>query len=478
MITGISFLNGRLLFKTVIEIIEGAPGHDKETKFLNKAAAVFNYRRCGLVPPKKTGLLLNAASAEVKSYCSARAAAVLHTIMEENNPALLEMWLSACDQRSRLVSPDTLPGLLEKAAQQHFLRPLAVKCSGNRGLWISQFNSAWDYFHLLPVEEIWQTGKPEDRVKVLKELRQTAPDKAREWLQQTWEQENAAAKAELLKCLRINSIQADLPWLESLLAEKGQKVKDEALTLLKQVPGSSIIRQYERLLSEAVSLKKEKALMGMMNKTSIQFKLPSAVDETIFKSGIEKLAGPKSSFSDEQYILYQVIGFVPPSFWEKHFDAAPGQVFAHFEKHAPFMLPAIGIAVARFNETEWVPRFLEQEQFYADFLRMLPASEQEKYLLKFLRKEGKELIPYALMSSLEWGRELALTAIRLMADYPYEYNGAFFNKHIRLIPVSVIDSLEKIQPKDVNSEAAWIKSRTQLLKLLHLKKQITEAFNT
>ena len=37
----------------VFDLIENAPGGDKESKFLNKAAVIFNYRQCGFIPPKR-----------------------------------------------------------------------------------------------------------------------------------------------------------------------------------------------------------------------------------------------------------------------------------------------------------------------------------------------------------------------------------------------------------------------------------------
>ncbi len=460
-----------------LDIIENAPERDKETRFLNSAAIAFNYRQCGFVPLKKPEINTAAALPETRLYCNERASAVLRNILEENNAALLETWLLQCDQHQQIVTPAVLPELLDKAAQNASLQPAVVNCSGNRGAWLSQFNSAWTYFSQASDEEIWQTGKPEDRVKVLKKLRQTVPGTAREWLQQTWDQENAAARAELLKCLNINAGPEDLPWLETLLAEKGQKARDEVMGLLKKIPGSSIIRQYEELLSQSVTLKKEKALLGMMNKIAIQIKLPAIIDESIFKSGIEKLSGPKSAFSDEQFIIYQVINFVPPSFWERRFEASPQQVVEYFEKYASFMLPALGLAVSHFNERHWAPYFLHHEGFHIDFINMLPQGEGDKYLLRFMRKEGKEIIHYALLSGNEWGLELALTALHIMADHPYEYNGAFFGKHIRLVPVSAISHLEKIDPKSANLEASWGKSKAHLLKLLNLKQQIIQAFN-
>jgi hypothetical protein len=46
---------------------------DKEDKFLQIAAVVFNYRQCGVAPFEKEDLLIKEAVREDKSYCSAMA---------------------------------------------------------------------------------------------------------------------------------------------------------------------------------------------------------------------------------------------------------------------------------------------------------------------------------------------------------------------------------------------------------------------
>ncbi|EHQ27099.1 DUF5691 domain-containing protein [Mucilaginibacter paludis] len=450
---------------------------DKELKFLQKAAVIYNYRQCGFVAMQKNDLPLNAAGPETKPYCSGMAASVLNNILEEDNISLLEFWLTQCSKSNQLFLPDVLPSLLDKAQKQTALQPLVIACGGNRGEWLGRLNPAWNYFTVLPDEELWQTGRPEDRAKALTNTRRAAPDRAREWLQQTWPQENAASKAELLKILKINSSAADLPWLESLLNEKAQKVKDEVMALLKQIPGSSIVRQYEELLSQSVILKREKALLGMMTKISIQLKLPAKVDESIFKSGIQKLTGIKSTMTDEEYIIYQLISAIPPVFWEQQFEMGPEQVVQHFAKYAPSMVGALGMAVSLFKAESWMRYFLQLDGFYVDFINYLDPPEQEKYLLRLMNSEAKDAIHYALLCNQEWGLTFTAKAVQYMANYPYQYNRTFFNQHIGLIPIAIISQVEKIEPTDANIRQTWEKSKHHLIKLLTLKQQTLRAFN-
>ena len=461
----------------VVALIDAVESSDKEAKFLQKAAAIYNYRQCGSTPIEQKELQISVAPPEIESYCPDAAAAVLKDILSEDSTALLEVWLSRCSENEKLLLPEVLPTVLGVALKDKSLQPLVIACSGNRGLWLSGLNPSWDYFGSVSDEEIWQTGKPDERVSVLKKLRQTNPEQTREWLQQTWAQETATSKVDLLKALRVNIGEADLEWIESLLNEKGQKVKDEALTLLKLIPGSSILNQYQALLKESVTLKKEKALLGMMTKVSIQLKLPDRVDESIFKSGIEKLAGQKAAFTDEEYIIYQLISAIPPAFWEKQFETTSQQVVQYFEKYAPLLTGALGLAVSIFKEKSWMPYFLHLDGFYVDFINFLPKNEQEKYLLRFFEPDPRNAIHYALKLNQEWSMEFAIKVLRAMANYPYEYNRAFFNKHLNLIPASIVQQVGQIEPKDLNLLNTWGKNRDHLIKLLGLKHQTLKAFN-
>ncbi|MFC0513873.1 DUF5691 domain-containing protein [Mucilaginibacter angelicae] len=461
----------------IANAIDAAATLDKEERYLQKAAVIYNYRQSGFVPFQKNDLPVNKASEEIKSYCTPEAVRVLNTILDEENDQLLQLWLNQCSKVGCLLMPDVLPAVLEKAQKDVSLRSVVIECSGNRGAWLSKMNPVWNWFSILPDEELWQTGSPAQRAEVLKRLRQNEPVKALEWLQQTWEQENAAGKLELLKALKINSNADDLPWLESLLNEKGQKVKDEALALLKSIPGSSVIKQYEELLLQSVTLKKEKALLGLTTKTSVHVKLPAVVDEGIYKSGIEKLSGPKSTVTDENYVIYQLISSVPPAFWEKQFEATPVQVVEYFEKYAQEMVPALANAVAKFGQKSWVPFFVGQRMFYPDFVEMLSGREQEKYLLKALSNDAQNAIAHAVRINDEWGTEFAVAALLKMANWPYEYNRGFFTRYIRLIPVGALNHIENITSQQANLQPTWDKTRNHLINLLSLKQQTLKAFN-
>lgn len=459
----------------VNELIDAATELDKEDRFLQKAAVVYNYRQSGFVPTHKPEVTLPPAGAETQPYCSPQATAVLNSILQEDNDWLLRYWLEQCAQKHQLIKPELLPAVLEKAQKFVIIQSLAVACSGNRGQWLSWFNADWSYFSPIPNNEIWQTGKPEERLKALKNIRSEDPAKALQLIQETWEQENTAAKADLLKILAQNSSADDLPWLESLSGEKSQKVKDEVMTLLKTIPGSSIIQKYQEILRQSVVLGKEKGLLGLVSKTVIKINLQGDIDEAVFKSGIEKLAGGQSNISDETFIVYQLIGQVPPSFWEQQFEASPAEVVSYFDKYANTMLPALGMAVSRFKADAWINYFLEHPQFYIDFIPKLPPAAQEKYLMRFFAQEPANIIHHALRAGNEWRPAFTSAAVQFMAANPYQYGRNFFKENIGLINTNILPQRDGMATPAADN-GNWNKTRDYLMRLLNLKQQIRQVF--
>jgi hypothetical protein len=459
--------------------IEKLDGAEKEAKFLHQAALVYNYRKSGLQPLQKKDASVLEAATETRPYCSAKALALLRDVLDQDSPSLLGLWMEQCVAREVLIDPELIPVILDRLRQHPDLKTLAQACIGNRGLWLSGLNPDWEDFNqpVLSEEEVWSAGKHQERVELLKKIRQTDPEKARTLLIQTWPAENAAQRLDFLQTLRLNLNEDDLPVLESMLTEKGQKIRDEILYQIKSIPGSRIVRQYETVLETAVILKKEKAMLGIMTRTNLKMELPDGLPDELFKTGIDKLAGPKSIFNDQEYIIYQLISSVPPAFWERQFQTTPGEIFALFEKQAGKFISALGLAVSQFKQPHWISYFLDQPGFYQDFLPMMKPEEQEKYWLKFLDKDHHLILRYAVSRKEEWSTGFSIKAFRYLAGDPYTYNRQFYNQHNHLIPVAMLTNLDGYTAQESTMGAAWERNKTHLITLLQLKQQIKQAFN-
>ena len=451
---------------------------DKEEQFLQLAAFAFNYRQCGLLPLQKE-LRMNVASEEEKEYCNDLASQTLKDIISEESHHLLKCWLQLCYQKQQIVQPEMVPVLLATGVQQKKLQLMIAASCGKRGEWLGGFNTAWNFTSTQTNEELWQTGTLEQRKKILKQIRNTDPAKAREWLQQTWEQEDANTKTSLLEMLAQNTGEDDILFLESLAAEKSKKVKDMAMQLLKQIPASAIVCMYENALRRAVVLKKEKTLLGMMSKTMLQCKLPGSMDEAIYKTGIDKLSNAKE-LTDDEYVISRLVQDVPPAFWEKHLEMNPEQIIDLFQKDesGKKMIPAFINAITRFHDKRWAVYFMQQSPvFYIDIIPLLPAKQQEAYSNKFFNDYPDHIIQYATAGEMEWSVELAKNIFRHTAKNHYQYNRSFYNQCVHLIPVNVITELDKCNPSEEYQRSIWTNTSGYIIKLLTIKMKTIKAFN-
>lgn len=452
---------------------------DKEEKFLQIASLVLGYRQCGVQPLKKEAISLPVADAEAKPYCSHTALQVLKDILSEENIPLLQFWLQHCAAKGQVVQPDMIAALFEIAVAQKPLQPLIAVCGGKRGEWLCSFNPAWNFSAAQSPEELWQTGTPDQRRTVLKAKRNTDPAAAREWVQQVWPQEDAATKASFLEILEHNTSHEDIAFLEPLLTDKSKKVKEAALALLKQIPSSSIVLQYRQILEQAVSLKKEKTMLGLSSKTTLQFNLPGSIDEAVFKSGIDKLSNNKE-LTDDAFIISQLVQAVPPSFWETHLQLKPDEIIQLFQKEATGkkMIPSLVMAITQFRDHNWALAMMQySEVFYIDLIPLLPAQQQDYYSDKFFDQFPDRIIQFAVARDEEWKVELAVKIFSHTAKNPYQYNRSFYSQHIRLLPGKIALFLEKCTPEDGYLKSTWSNTSDHILKLLSLKAQTIQSFN-
>ncbi len=451
---------------------------DKEEQFLQLASILFNYQRCGIYPLKKD-INIRGCAAEEKTYCSIPAASVLQDILNENNLHLLEYWLSLCDNRNQIAPPDFIPTLLNTGELHKRLRILITSCCGKRGEWLSAFNPAWNFSTLQTPEEIWQTGSLEERKEILEQTLQTDPAKAREWIKQTWPQEDAATKLVLLSLIAPFAGDNDIDFIEGLSKEKSKKIQAAANELLKTIPGSPVVIMYQNLLRAAVTVQKESSMLGLSKKSSLQFKLPEQVSEDLYKTGIDKLSSDKN-WSDDEYILYQLIRNTPPPFWEEHLQLPADAVLEIFQKSdtGKKLLPALIMATANFRDTKWASVIaVNNTGFEKGLLPLLPVQQRDAYLNHFFAKNINEVVDYASGTEQAWSIEMARLILKEAALKPYSYMG-FFQKVISQIPVVIANELSFYPVStDQYAQSLWTNMSNEISRALSIKIQINKAFN-
>jgi hypothetical protein len=443
---------------------------DKEEQFLQIAALAFNYRQCGVLPLQKEGITVSKAAVEEKQYGSPLAIQTLKDILESESNSLLQFWLQQCDAKGRIVTPELVPALLTIGIQQKKLQNLIVSCCGRRGDWLSRFNPEWNFSTAASNEELWQTGSPEQRKAVLEQLRKEDPAMARNWIQQTWAQEDAGTKVEWLMILAINIGEDDIEFLESLAKEKSKKVKDVALWLLKQIPDSPIVQQYQQVLQKTITL----------GKNGLQIRLPAGLDENLFKTtGLDKLSNNKD-LTDEEYIIYQLVQAVPPTFWETRLNSEPDIIIRSMQKDASGkkLLPALVQAVVAFKDQRWATAFMQNSHvFYIDIIPLLPVKEQEFYSIKFMDQFSENIIEHAIKREDTWSIDLTRAIFIKTAKSVYQYNRSFYSRYIHCIPIGIVTELEKCAPGEDYLRNTWANTSEYITTLINLKKQTIQSFN-
>ena len=420
---------------------------DKEEQFLQLAAVAGNYRQSGVVPLQQEGVGLPMAPPEELPYCSGRAVQVLKDIMEEGNDKLLEFWLKLCVKKRQVVVPDVLPVLLNKSVNHAWMQQLMVNAGGRRGEWIRGFNVNWQIAAALPDDEAWQMGTAAQRAAALRRWRLADPGKAREMLAQTWAQENANGKAALLQQLSGTVSTEDIAWLEGLLGEKSQKVKEEVLVLLSEVAGSSVVERNWETVRAGIVLKKERALLGMINKITLVVELK--------EPGL--LSG------------------VPPVYWETHFGADPATIVGYFQKDHKKLLEPLAAAIGKFRDARWAEALASADDgFYPAIVPLLPKEKKEGYLLR-------EISASSLTQLVEWEEEWSLEMTRAVLKYtarlPYQYPASFYKERAVVLPAGIVVELEKFAPAEPHLSAMWDKLIEQIRRLVGLKEQVSKAFN-
>jgi hypothetical protein len=452
---------------------------DKEDKFLQTASLALNFKQAGIKATPLPTPSINLAPPEDKTYCNYLALQTLKDVLIEENIPLLKYWLQQCADKKQIIHPELIPSILKIGVEEKKLQAYIAVCCGQRGLWLSQFNPAWNFSQNQTEEELWEIGSFEQRKSVLATQRNTNPAIALQWVSATWSQEDANTKLSFLEILANKIGENDLSFLISLSNEKSKKVKDLADHLLKQIACAPIVLHYQSILKETISIKQEKKLFGLSSKMVIEFSLPKYIEENIYKSGIDKLSKDKT-FTDDEFIISQLISSVPPHFWEDQLQISPKEIIQQLENNdtAKKMIPALVKSICRFKDKSWAEYFIQHSSiFYIDLIPLLSQDIQDLYCIKYFEQFPEEIFQHAIKSEYEWSPQLCYQIFAHAAKNHYYYNKTFFSKLIFQIPTNIDPTKVNVQLKEEHVRNGWENNCEYINKLIHIKLAISNAFN-
>jgi hypothetical protein len=402
---------------------------ENEAALLNCAAVVALYNQAGKLPSDAQVTVLVACETDEMPVCSERAAQHLALMLGGAHREALSEWLHALASTGRRVRELLLSSLLDYGVGNRDEREAIIFVLGKRGIWLAAQNPAWNYITSTDLaEEIWQTGTPEERLSVLKQVRRKDAAKVLELLSQSWQQESPQDRARFIETLQINLGMNDEPFLENALDDKRKEVRRAAADLLARMPESRLCK---RMLERALPLLNYKS--GLRSRFEVT--LPEECDKAMARDGIDS-SSPYSQAGDKlgqkSFVLSQILGNTPIQFWRKHWKITTKDILKLTDKNEWQQVLSLAWfnAAQRFHDEEMATALLEnslgkKKQLFSpvSLMDVLTPNRREEIMLATMQSHGAQQDVKATIMNLisnanhQWSKGLT----RSILDCVYTY---------------------------------------------------------
>lgn len=489
----------------------------KENLLLQTAALSQQYLTAGLGAESMVLPDITVCEKEVRPYANRQASLILQKLLEEDdkNPFLIEHWLEKCQEKGWVVSPDFLVTLLDLGSEKKyaFLHPAIRQVVGKRGEWLARFNSDWSYLPEKDPETVWLEGKMADRQEVLLTIRMREPQRARELLEKSWEQESARDKVTFLNLLQHGLNSDDEPFLKGVWkhlchSKEGskpvnQEIKATAARLLLSLPGSELSLWVGEKLQ--IYFPKKKKSVSSKQTTEVSLVLPKKEDDFFSEDwmhqqmGFDQLSPDVNKFVDAEYWLSELIRFLHPSYWEHLLEVSPEEVIKTFAENpsflkkeskskTPLFIHSLAEAIHRHKDQDWASAFLQYFK-KADFISLcslLPQPALEEYFRNHvdLSAPGKNRECLVSKQLSEWSLPFTRHVITMLAKSVEKYfyskeNQQFIKTMALFVHPDIVSELDKLL-EEKNQE--WLKQQLRetlispIVQMLATRQEIKEAF--
>lgn len=328
------------------------PENDESLRVLQAAAAYSVAFKAGYEPATGVPAALKPAPPDSKPICSVQTLSLLKQAMNGlyQPRVLLECVRLIAQQGKYLLPYEILPELLTHAKNTPDVWAYLLQAMGERGQWLVLQNPDWSYINQTPDDDWWLHGTTEQREILLRHLRQQAPQRALELLQQTWKTDDSTQKVKFVQALLISLSSTDEAFLEQCLDEKKKDVRKSAALLLARIPHSALSKRMTERLTPLVQYKK--GLLGIG--ASVEIHLPEQMDATMERDGID----PRAQWSKggvKASRLGQMLAIVSPQYWNTHFATTPAAIIKLIKGHewGELFLEALIEATTLHHNEEW-----------------------------------------------------------------------------------------------------------------------------
>ncbi len=331
-----------------IRVILEDQGIDTNAPFPNillEAAVMYHqFDKAAFFRPEWTDPLPDPVVADEQKSCSAASARHLRMILQGNYGQALPEFLQLLADHQLSLPAEALPPIFESAMKDSDFWRLVRPTIGATGHWLLALNPEWETLRENTNPSGWDTGTREERAAILRYLRQADPGLSLTLLERTWSQDSVTDKMAFLPIMETNLSIADEDFLEARLDDSRKEVRQKAAQLLARIEGSALQNRLIDQVSAILTYNGEK----------VDFKIPKELPDATVRDGIRP-SPKKNANSLKSDWLQQLVGRIPPSWWENQLKREPRQIASLFARSrwGNILIPALTEATILHKDDDW-----------------------------------------------------------------------------------------------------------------------------
>ena len=304
-------------------LVEQRADLSPERRLLLTAGALAIYRRAGYTPRAVADFQGDVAPAGTRPECSAGATAVIRDMLAEFRFELLPEAFTTIGLAGWRLPSTLLVDVLD--LEEPSLRETARPVLGERGRWLAAKRAVWAWAQGLQAQpsiedlrRVWDEGRFEERAAAIQSIREIDPDRAREWIGESWKTEPSDARLTLVAVLANRLSDADEEWLASVSRDRTRAVRAAVVSLLARLPRSGTTA---RLTQRADSMLDWRSAARGKGPGELVVLPPTEFDPAWEADGF--VAKPPKGVGERAHWLVQALSLVHPVHWSERFGQPP-----------------------------------------------------------------------------------------------------------------------------------------------------------
>ncbi|WP_369944521.1 DUF5691 domain-containing protein [Xanthomonas medicagonis] len=413
------------------------------------------------------------------------------------SPWVRRVRYEACVQlaaRHRHLPVAVLPQALDAGARLGALRSCLRPVLGVRGRWLAARNADWAYAAQTAIEadapadleQLWNEGAFDARLRAFQQLRAHDAEDARARLQATLKDLSARERVDFVAALQPQLSEADAPLLLPLLKDRSREVRMLVGPMLARLP-STPHAQYVQ--AQMLALLQHQP-GGLLRRMSWKLEAPAAADAGWADAAIDGKRPNTDLLGERAWWLYQLARQLPLAWWCHTLEKTPAQVLA-WARSTDWYDALLRAWLERVDasEPEWVEALVAVEQRHmrlGELLAMLPPAQRERHWpASAAELQQKRLFGDVLDStgpgqtlSAAYSRQLAAGLGALFGEESLRYDYTLRDTLLELLAVLHPAALPHVQVADAAADAteAMRDCVQQARQLLVLRQTLHSAF--